>query len=436
MSTSPAPTQSPSPSQSFHYPGCLNLSIVQHNCLGSSNVFQTLFSFFTSVESFPHIVALQDIPLWSNCPPVFRNYQCFFPPATDSYKPRVATYVHERLLSVISILPLFFERGDLMAVNFHSPEGLFDTSHNLFRLYNAYSIPTGHTRSVSPVDLFPQHDFPTLVLGDLMIHHSASDPTRLLSNHDQFISSPYFDRASAQLFSLLNTPGVNTRFPFTSNHRPAVLDLSFANTALLPFFSSWNPSLPPTRSDHSALTIILSTPLLKPPPKGLHWKYTDWDYICPLLADLTLATPPALPTPHSLDLWFHGCLAKITHLITSNTPTKRPSSYSKPWWTPELTHLRSIHHHTSRLMRKNQTLPARACVARNTYFKAIQSAKRVHWSHFLANVDARSVWMPERLRLAEPRIGSPHSRTPPPPTKLTTHFYNIFSLLDPLLLLP
>jgi len=70
-----------------------------------------------------------------------------------------------------------------MAVNFHSPEGLFDTSHNLFRLYNAYSIPTGLPRSVSPVDLLPQHDFPTLVLGDLNIHHSASDPTRLLSGY-------------------------------------------------------------------------------------------------------------------------------------------------------------------------------------------------------------------------------------------------------------
>jgi len=250
MSTSPVPTQSPSPSQSFHYPGCLNLSIVQHTCLGSSNLFQTLFSFFTSVESSPHIVTLQDIPLWRNCPPVCRNYKCFFPPATDSYKPRVATYVHEWLLSVISILPLFFERGDLMAVNFHSPEGLCDTSQNLFRLYNAYSIPSGHTRSVSPVDLFPQHDFPTLVLGDFNIHYSSSAPTRLLSIHDQVISSPYFDRASALLFSLLNTAGVYTRFPFTSNHRPAVLDLSFANTALLPFFP---PGTPPS---HPLVQII------------------------------------------------------------------------------------------------------------------------------------------------------------------------------------
>ena len=98
---------------------------------------------------------------------------------------------------MISVLPLFFERGNLMAVNFYSSEGLIDTSHNLFLLYNAYSIPSGHIRLVSPVDLFPQYDFPTLVLGDLNIHHSASDLSRLLSDYDQFISSPYFDRASA-----------------------------------------------------------------------------------------------------------------------------------------------------------------------------------------------------------------------------------------------
>ena len=187
------------------------------------------------------------------------------------------------------------------------------------------------------------------------------------------------DRASARSFSLLNTLGVYTRFPFTANHRPAVLDLAFANSALLPYVSSWNPSLLPTGSDHTALSIVLSTPLLKPPPRGLYWKYTDWDHISPLLAENMLAAPPALPTPHPLDLWVDDCLAKITHLITSNTPFRRPSSYSKPWWTPELTQLRCIHHHTIRLMRKNQAFPSQARLARITYFKAIQSAKRVHW---------------------------------------------------------
>ena len=121
------------------------------------------------VESSPHIVALLDIPLWNNIPPVFHNYKCFFPLSTDVVKPRVAVYIHERLLNVVSILSLFFDRGDLMVVNFHWSEGLFDTSYTLFRLYNAYSIADSYCRSVSPLDLFTQHDFPILVLGDLNI---------------------------------------------------------------------------------------------------------------------------------------------------------------------------------------------------------------------------------------------------------------------------
>jgi len=183
-----------------------------------------------------------------------------------------------------------------MAVNFHSPEGLFDTSHHLCRLYNAYYIPSGHDMSVSPLALFPQHGFPTLVLVDLNIPHPTSDPTRFLSIYDQFISSPYFDRTSAQFFSLLNTPGVSTRFPFTTNHHPAVLDLCFTNYALLAYFSTWNPLLAQTGSDQTTLIVVLSTPLLKPPPWAHNCKYTDWDYIC-LLPEMTLAAPLALPTP-------------------------------------------------------------------------------------------------------------------------------------------
>jgi len=327
-----------------------------------------------------------------------------------------------------------------MAVNFHSPKGLFDTFHNLFRLYNAYSISSGHHRSVSPLDLFPQHDFPTLIVGDLNIHHPTSDPTCFFSNYDQFISSPYFDRASALLFFLLNTPGVYTRFPFTTNHRLAVLDLSFTNSALLPYFSSWNLFLPPTGSDHTVLSIVLSTPLLKPPPRGLNWKPTDWDHISPLLAELELTAPPALPTPHTLDDWFDDSLAKITHLINSNTPSKRPSSFSKPWWIPELTQLHHIHHHTTRLMRKNQAFPAQAHLARGTYFKAIQSAKRVHGSQFLADGDSRSVWDARRIAAGRALDPFPAPENASSPTKINNsllqHFFPPRPSPPPPLILP
>ena len=162
-----------------------------------------------------------------------------------------------------------------MAMNIHSPEGLLDSSHKLFCLYNGYSVASGHTRSVAPLDLFPLHIFPTLVVGDLNIHHSLSDPERILTNNESHISAPYLTKASDNSFSLLNTPGVFSRFPFTFSHRPGVLDLAFTNPTVLPSFSSWNPSLPLTGSAHVALVLPFSAPVLKAVPMGLDWKRTD-----------------------------------------------------------------------------------------------------------------------------------------------------------------
>jgi len=167
---------------------------------------------------------------------------------------------------------------------------------------------------------------------------------------------------------------------------------------------------------------------------------TDWDHISPLLTDLTLAAPPALPTPNSLDLWFDDSLAKITHLITSNTPTKRPSSYSKPWWTPELTQLRRIHQHTSRLMRKNQSSPTLARAARNTDFKAIQTTKRVHWSQFLANVDSQSVWDARKIAAGRAPDRFPTLENASSPTEINNtllqHFFPPRLSPPPPLILP
>jgi len=159
-----------------------------------------------------------------------------------------------------------------------------------------------------------------------------------------------------------------------------------------------------------------------------------------LLAYLTLATRPALPAPHSLNLSFDDCLAKIRHLITCNTPSKRPSSYSKPWWIPELTQLRRIHHHTTRHMTKNQTSAPLARVARNTYFKAIQSAIRVHWSQFLANVDARSVWDARKIAAGRAPDGFPRLVNASSPTEINNtllqHFFPPRPSPPPPLILP
>ena len=194
------------------FPGCLNLSIVQHNCLGSSNVFQTLFSFFIITKIPLTLFLFRIFPCGKTLHLFFRIINVFFP-LLLTFTSCVLLYMCTKACLMLFLYYLCFLIGWTL---WHSPEELFDSSHKLFRLYNAYSVASGHTRSVAPIDLFPLHVFPTLVVGDLNIHHSLSDPERFLTNNEAHISAPYFTKASDNSFSLLNIPGVFTRFPFTS----------------------------------------------------------------------------------------------------------------------------------------------------------------------------------------------------------------------------
>src|SRR5205807_9450032 len=112
-------------------------------------------------------------------------------------------------------------------------------------------------------------------IGDFNLHHPLPDPLRELSSQDISVSASYFDRAVDLRFSLLNVPGIFTRFPFDPSSRPGILDISFANPAAAPFFQSWETSLLSTGSDHVPITILLSAPLLRPPPPTPTWHKTD-----------------------------------------------------------------------------------------------------------------------------------------------------------------
>src|SRR5437899_12434261 len=137
-----------------------------------------------------------------------------------------------------------------MAVDGFTPSGLFCTANRQFRVYNLYSTtaPGPSRRSISPADAFHVYPFPALVVGDFNIHHTLADPLRKVSSNEFALSAPYFDRALDLGFTLVNTPGAYTRFPFDLSTRPSVLDLSFSNTLLAPFVSSCDVSLPSTGS--------------------------------------------------------------------------------------------------------------------------------------------------------------------------------------------
>src|SRR5437588_10759293 len=76
------------------------LSIVQHNCLGSWSVFLSLFNSLKSCFPTPHIVAIQDPPVWHSQLPSFRIFKSFHLPSHKGSHPRLVTSIpHDLILS-------------------------------------------------------------------------------------------------------------------------------------------------------------------------------------------------------------------------------------------------------------------------------------------------------------------------------------------------
>ena len=242
------------------------ISIIQHNNLGSWDVFLSLFG---SVVGTLHadIVLLQDPPSSKGFLPRFAGYKSFAPPST---RPGVAVYISLRFCALYTVSSGFYEHTtDAMFIDVHTPNGCFDTAAPKFRLNNIYArVRDGHARSVSPETAFQHVDFPYLVAGDFNIHNPATDPLRIFSYSEELESAPFYSMPSDRGFRLLNTPGVYTRFPLSGSHRPGAIDLAFANPHMSPAFVEWDTTtLPSTGSDHVPILITLAPPTDKPLPR-------------------------------------------------------------------------------------------------------------------------------------------------------------------------
>ena len=203
---------------------------------------------------------LQDPPSRKGFLPSFAGFKSFCP-ATP--KPAVAFYVSLSFLSFYTVLPVGSSSSpDVFHLDVYTPTGCFGTGSPKFRLMNVYSRSLlGSTKSVNPPNALPDGAFPCLAAGDFNIHNHTADPLRVISRSEEKASAHYFDRATDLAYSLLNTPGVYTRFPLSGTFRPSAIDLAFPNPLIRPAFLSWDATiLPSTGSDHVPILIHLAAP--------------------------------------------------------------------------------------------------------------------------------------------------------------------------------
>ena len=170
---------------------CQGLTLVQHNSLGSWDVFLSLLNSFVGLPPVD-VIMLQHPPSRKSFLPAVAGSKSFCPPTT---KPAVAFHVSLSFLSFYTVLPVASSSStDVFHLDIYTLTGCFGTSSPRFRLTNVYSrsLP-GSTKSVSRSAALPDVNFPCLVAGDFNIHNHAVDPLRVISRSEEKASTPYFD---------------------------------------------------------------------------------------------------------------------------------------------------------------------------------------------------------------------------------------------------
>ena len=165
-----------------------------------------------------------------------------------------------------------------MEVVLQAPSGICTPCQKTLRVINIYHPPRSAASTAcrfDPSDICPPGATATLVAGDFNIHHYTSDPGRAVSRREFLASDPFFSMADTRGFSMLNTPGVYTRFPLSGIGRPSVLDLAFASASVTPFLARWDTPYESTGSDHVPILITFATAALLPRRPTLDWSRTD-----------------------------------------------------------------------------------------------------------------------------------------------------------------
>ena len=232
-------------------------------------MFLSLFNSFASARCPPDMVCLQDPQFRRSRLPSFQNYTSFAPPGGSGNKPKVAFYVSIHLLAQATILPAFFDRPDVVALEVFGVD-LFGKSFSHFRILNLYNLWTKRTSlmTVSPLVAFPETSFPTLVVGDFNIHHPLPDPLRSDSAEELATSFPYFSRFSELGFGLLNQSGVYTRFPLAGSGRRLFLIFPLLPLRCFLFARHRTPPSPPRAQttflskSYSCIHLLLPLPPL------------------------------------------------------------------------------------------------------------------------------------------------------------------------------
>ena len=379
------------------------LKICQHNVDKGKDITQSLFE--VSLHSKSDFIFLQEPHVYFNStaqsfstlshPP----FNSILPLSTVGLRPRLVTYVNRNSPYEIT------SRTDIIS----DPDmQIFEVTTHLesfliIHVYNEKPTSPGETHTTLQ-RLFQaqiQINMPFLLLGDLNLHHSWWNP--MVSNPSSQ-ATELFQFLKGFEANLLVEPEVIEEFGGTfhrSNTRnTSIIDLAFSAGFKKLEWQNWRYG-ESTGSDHEVILFEATFPPQKFQPSCLppsfNLKKANWKRFGESLSSLetkyTALLHEAIEARNTDQIAFlFGDI--ILQATKGAIPRCRPTSYSKSWWTEELTLLRKEYHIKKRRSKKSW-LPAdieEARLARNNYFRSISFTKQKHWEDFLAGAKDKSLF--------------------------------------------
>jgi hypothetical protein len=172
------------------------ITLIQHSCFRSWDVFLSLFNSLTSHNFSLTLVLLQDPPVFRRWVSFFAGYKSFIPPPSDT--PRVEPYASSLLLEMVALVSSFPAGACIMHVDLHQVDSSLGLSFPTLRITNLYSIWAAGfspSRSIQPSQAFPRPSLRTIVAGNFNIHNPELDPLRPYRAGELTTSAPYLDLA-------------------------------------------------------------------------------------------------------------------------------------------------------------------------------------------------------------------------------------------------
>ena len=129
----------------------------------------------------------------------------------------------------------------------------------------------------------------------------------------------------------------------------------------------------------------------------MDWRHTQWDSFRDTLQQTLhhqFPVFPALTNASSLTAFADTLSSVLASTITAHVPLKHVGPTSHPWWTPELTTLRSAHLRARRRWKRSGADDDRrhANVCKRALRSAVIAAKRSSWKRFCEETSVADMW--------------------------------------------